>query len=107
MQQIMASIIIRKTVEIKKTFQTKVTNLAKSKQYTAEHGTLVLQIHMLNFFLRLRDRSYNLNRGVDMHIGRGCEECERPLPFNFGKKQKKNQIQTQYLGILRLYDLKT
>ena len=52
MQQIMTSIIIRKTVEIKKTFYTKVTNLAKSQLYTAEHGTLVLQIYMLNFFFK-------------------------------------------------------
>jgi hypothetical protein len=28
----------------------------------------------------------NLKRGVDMHIGRGYEECERLLPLNFGKK---------------------
>jgi hypothetical protein len=28
----------------------------------------------------------NLKRGVDMHIGMGCKECECPLPLNFGKK---------------------
>jgi hypothetical protein len=27
-----------------------------------------------------------LKRGGDMHIGRGCEECERHLSLNFGKK---------------------
>ena len=52
MQQIMVSFIIRKTVEIKKRHFKPVTNLAKSKQNTAEHGTLVLQIYMLNFFFK-------------------------------------------------------
>jgi hypothetical protein len=38
MQQIMVSIIIRKTVEIKRHFKS-VTNLAKFKRYTAQNGT--------------------------------------------------------------------
>ena len=42
MQQIMVSIIIRKTVEIKRHFKS-VTNLAKFKRYTAQNGTLILQ----------------------------------------------------------------
>jgi hypothetical protein len=65
MQQIMASIIIRKTVEIKRHFKS-VTNLAKFKRYTAKNGALILQNYM--------------------HIGRGCEECERHLSLNFVKK---------------------
>jgi hypothetical protein len=36
----------------KKTFYITVTNLAKSKQYTAQHGTLILQNYMLNFFFK-------------------------------------------------------
>jgi hypothetical protein len=51
MQQIMASIIIRKTVEIKRHFKS-VTNLAKFKRYTAENVTLILQSYMLNFFFK-------------------------------------------------------
>ena len=49
MQQIMASIIIRKTVEIKRHFKS-VTNLAKFKRLTAQNGTLILQNYTLNFF---------------------------------------------------------
>jgi hypothetical protein len=49
MQQIMASIIIRKTVEIKRHFKS-VTNPAKFKRLTAQNGTLILQNYMLNFF---------------------------------------------------------
>jgi hypothetical protein len=51
MQQIMASIIIRKTVEIKRHFKS-VTNLAKFKRLTAQNGTLILQNYMLNFFFK-------------------------------------------------------
>ena len=51
MQQIVASIIIRKTVEIKRHFKS-VTNLAKFKRYTAQNGTLILQNYMLNFFFK-------------------------------------------------------
>jgi hypothetical protein len=42
MQQIMTSIIIRKSVEIKRHFKS-MTNLAKFKRYTAQYGTLILQ----------------------------------------------------------------
>ena len=86
MQQIMASIIIKKTVEIKRHFKS-VTNLAKFKRYTAQNGTLILQNYMLNFlFLRLGGRPFSLKRGGDIHIGKGCEECERHLSLNFGKQ---------------------
>ena len=51
MQQIMASIIIKKTVEIKRHFKS-VTNLAKFKRHTAQNGTLILQNYMLNFVFR-------------------------------------------------------
>jgi hypothetical protein len=51
MQQIMASIIIKKTVEIKRHFKS-VTNLAKFKRYTAQNGTLILQNYMLSFFFK-------------------------------------------------------
>ena len=47
----MASIIIRKTVEIKRYFKL-VTNLAKFKRYTAQNGTPILQNYMLNFFFK-------------------------------------------------------
>jgi hypothetical protein len=50
MQQIMASIIIKKTVEIKRHFKS-VTNLAKFKRY-AQNGTLILQNYMFNFFFK-------------------------------------------------------
>ena len=79
----MASIIIRKTVEIKRHFKS-MTNLAKFKRYTAQNGTLVLQNYNVKFLFG--DRPFNLKRGGDMHIGMGCEECERHLSFNFGKK---------------------
>ena len=47
MQQIMASIIIKKTVEIKRHFKS-VTNLAKfKKRYSAPNVTLILQNYML------------------------------------------------------------
>ena len=52
MQQIMASNIIKKTVQIKRHFKS-VTNLAKFKRYTAQNGTLILQNYMLNFFLKI------------------------------------------------------
>jgi hypothetical protein len=29
---------------------------------------------------------FSLKRGGDMHIGMGCEECERHLSLNFDKK---------------------
>ena len=51
MQQLMASIIIRKTVEIKRHFKS-VTNMAKFKRYTAQNSTLILQNYMLNFFFK-------------------------------------------------------
>jgi hypothetical protein len=53
MQQIMASNIIRKTVEIKRHFKS-VTNLAKFKRYTPENGTLILQNYMLNMLQLFR-----------------------------------------------------
>ena len=52
MQQIMASIIIKKTVEIKRHYKS-VTNMAKFKRYTAQNGTLILQNYMLNFFSKI------------------------------------------------------
>jgi hypothetical protein len=38
----------------------KVTNLAKSKQYTAEHGTLVLQIFEKNILMTEKNLDYAL-----------------------------------------------
>ena len=82
MQQIMASIIIRKTVEIKRHFKS-VTNLAKFKRYTTQNSTLILQNYMLNFFLRLGDRSFNLKRGGDMHIGSKNKSSSDAILGNF------------------------